>query len=71
MKNSFNFYSNNLVNKPWGDEYVVYNHLNLLAVTLVRINHGHKTSLHCHPKKKTGFIILDGKAQVQIGIYKN
>ena len=70
MKNSSDFYSNNLVNKPWGYEYVAYNHLNLLAVTLVRINHGHKTSLHCHPKKKTGFIILDGKAEVQIGIYK-
>ena len=36
----------------------------------MKIKYGHKTSLHCHPKKKTGFIILSGKAQVQIGIYK-
>ena len=38
--------------------------------TFLKINSGHKTSLHCHPQKKPGFIILSGKAQVQIGIYK-
>ena len=31
---------------------------------------GFETSLHCHPKKKTGFLILKGTAEVQIGIYK-
>ncbi len=65
-----NYYSNKLVYKPWGYEYVIYSDSNLLAITFVKINYGHKTSLHCHPEKKTGFIILDGKAQVQIGIYK-
>ena len=69
MKNN-NFYSNRVVYKPWGYEYVVYRDSNRLAITYVKINPGHKTSLHCHPKKKTGFIILDGKALVQIGIYK-
>ena len=64
------YYSNKIVYKPWGYEYVIYNDANLLAITLVKINYGHKTSLHCHPEKKTGFIILEGKAQVQIGIYK-
>ena len=29
-----------------------------------------KTSLHCHPKKKTGFILLDGKVEVMIGFYE-
>ena len=70
MKKDNNFYSNKIVHKPWGYEYVVYSDSNRLAITFVKINYGHKTSLHCHPGKKTGFIILDGKALVQIGIYK-
>lgn len=68
--NKNNFYSDKLVKKPWGEEYIIYKDNNKLAVTLVKINYNHKTSLHCHPKKKTGFIILDGIAAVQIGIYK-
>jgi len=64
------FYSDKIVNKPWGYEYVIYSNSDKLAITLIKINYGHKTSLHCHPQKKTGFIILSGKAQVQIGIYK-
>ena len=70
MQKENNFYCNNVVYKPWGYEYVIYNSTNRLAITFLKINFGHKTSLHCHPKKKTGFIILSGKAQVQIGIYK-
>ena len=65
-----NFYSNKVVKKPWGHEYVIYKDKNKIAITLVSIKSGHSTSLHCHPKKKTGFIILNGKASVQIGIYK-
>ena len=65
-----NFYSNKVVKKPWGHEYVIYKDKNKIAITLVNIKSGHSTSLHCHPKKKTGFIILNGKASVQIGIYK-
>ena len=57
--------------KPWGYEYVIYNDSNKLAVTFLYIKYGRKTSLHSHPQKKTGFIILEGKASVQIGIYKN
>ncbi len=70
MLSKEDFYSNKLVHKPWGYEYVIYKNSDKLAITLVKINYGHKTSLHCHPKKKTGFIILSGKAQVQIGIYE-
>jgi hypothetical protein len=36
----------------------------------LNINKGNSTSLHCHPKKKTGFLILSGGAYVQLGIYK-
>ena len=70
MKKRNNFYRDKVVYKPWGYEYVVYSSSNRLAITFLKINYGHKTSLHCHPKKKTGFIILSGKALVQIGIYK-
>ena len=65
-----NFYTNRLVHKPWGHEYVAYRDRDRLAITFVKINKGQRTSLHCHPKKKTGFIILEGNAKVQVGIYK-
>ena len=64
------FYSNKIVNKPWGYEYVIYADRNKISITYVHINYNQSTSLHCHPKKKTGFIILKGPALVQIGIYK-
>ena len=64
------FYSNKIVKKPWGYEYVIYNSKNQLAITYVHVDNKKSTSLHCHPKKKTGFIILKGTALVQIGIYK-
>ena len=70
MTTNSNFYNNKVVYKPWGYEYVAYNNGNRIGITFLKIKKGHKTSLHCHPKKKTGFIILSGKAQVQIGIYK-
>lgn len=65
-----NFYSDKVVYKPWGYEYVIYNDRKKTAITFVCINYGRKTSLHCHPEKKTGFIILGGKALVQVGIYE-
>ena len=70
MENKNSFYSKRLVIKPWGYEYVIYNDSNKLAVTFLYIKYGCRTSLHSHPQKKTGFIILEGKASVQIGIYK-
>ena len=70
MSKNNNFYSNRVVYKPWGYEYVIYNNSNRLAITFLKINYGHKTSLHCHPKKKTGFIILKGNPCIQIGIHK-
>ena len=52
MSKKANYYSDKVVYKPWGYEYVVLNNSNRLAITFLKINHGHKTSLHCHPKKK-------------------
>ena len=70
MSNKNSFYDNRVVNKPWGYEYTIYRNSNKLSITFLRINFNQSTSLHCHPKKKTGFIILDGKAQIQLGLYK-
>lgn len=70
MKSNKIDYIKNIVNKPWGYEYVIYNDNKKIAITYLNIKYKKQTSLHCHPKKKTGFIILQGRAEVQIGIYK-
>ncbi len=69
-KNNF-FYDDKVVYKPWGYEHVIYRNLKHLSVTLLRINYNKNTSLHCHPKKKTGFIVVSGKALIQLGLWKN
>ena len=63
-------YDNSVVIKPWGKEYNIFRVKRKFAVTYLKINKGNSTSLHCHPKKKTGFLILSGGAYVQLGIYK-
>tara|TARA_Y100000031_G_scaffold33591_1_gene37665 strand:- start:2126 stop:2800 length:675 start_codon:yes stop_codon:yes gene_type:complete len=64
-------YHDRIVHKPWGYEYTIFKNSNKLAATFVKINYNQKTSLHCHPNKKTSFIILQGNALVQLGIYKS
>ena len=61
--------NNLLVKKPWGEEYIVCK-TKKTAPWHLKINSRKKTSLHCHPKKKTGFILLDGKVEVMIGFYE-
>ena len=70
MKNKSSFYDNKIVFKPWGYEHVVYRNANHLSVTLLNINYNKTTSLHCHPLKKSGFILLGGKALFQLGLRK-
>ena len=69
-KNIKKNYDNSKVIKPWGEEYNIYRNVKKIAITYLKIKKGQSTSLHCHPKKKTGFLILSGIAEVQIGIYK-
>ena len=45
MSKDNSFYRNRVVYKPWGYEHVVYSDSNRLAITLVRINYGHKVGL--------------------------
>ena len=54
-------YSNLLVHKPWGYEYLFYEN-KYVAIWCLHIMEGQATSLHCHPNKKTGLIMLAGEA---------
>ena len=63
-------YDNRVVIKPWGEEYNIFRNKKKIAITYLKLKKGFATSLHCHPIKKTGFLILKGVAEVQIGIYK-
>ena len=56
-------HSSNIIKKPWGYEYLVYQDANV-ALWFLYIAPNQKTSFHSHPKKTTGLIVLDGKAQV-------
>ena len=70
-KNFSSSYDNRIVHKPWGQEYTIFRNKNLVAITLLNIKYKHKTSLHCHPTKKTGFIVLSGRALIQLGLWKS
>jgi mannose-6-phosphate isomerase-like protein (cupin superfamily) len=54
--------------KPWGSEYCIIS-CKSSSTKLLEINPGKKTSLHCHPTKKTGFILLSGDVKVKLGFY--
>ncbi|MBI2056331.1 MAG: hypothetical protein HYT37_03035 [Candidatus Sungbacteria bacterium] len=54
-------YSRVVIKKPWGHEYLIFQN-DQTAVWLLSIAHGNKTSLHCHPNKKTGLVLLAGNA---------
>ena len=62
------FYDQYKVIKPWGEEYVIFRKGKKIMVTLLNLKYGKSTSIHCHPKKKTGFLVLNGKAKVSLGL---
>lgn len=59
---------NQKVIKPWGSEYKIYSNL-VSSTKLLRINSNKSTSLHCHPIKKTGFVLIKGVIEVDLGFY--
>lgn len=63
-------YDINVVKKPWGYEYLAYENEDV-ALWFLHIKHTHSTSLHCHPKKTTGLVLLDGKAEVSFFNHTN
>ena len=56
---SFN-YRGVVVNKPWGYEYLLYDNPHVAAWSLY-LKYNHKTSMHCHPNKKTSLIVISGE----------
>jgi mannose-6-phosphate isomerase-like protein (cupin superfamily) len=56
-------YDNSIVKKPWGYEYLVYEN-DEIGIWFLNISKDQSTSLHCHPKKNTGLIILDGIGEI-------
>ena len=56
-------YKNKIVNKPWGYEYLVYENDDV-ALWLLYIGPDQSTSMHCHPKKTTGLVVLRGEAEI-------
>ena len=59
---------NSKVIKPWGTEYTIFKN-SVSSTKLLRINKNKGTSLHCHPVKKTGFILIKGSVEVDLGFY--
>ena len=51
------------VKKPWGCEYLLYQN-DHVAIWHLMIDAYKQTSLHSHPNKKTGLVVLDGAAKV-------
>lgn len=54
-------FSKLIVNKPWGNEYLMYSNPSIEVWSLF-IAYNKATSMHCHPKKKTTLVVIDGKA---------
>ena len=54
-------YSDVVVNKPWGHEYLVYEN-DHVGLWFLHIKDRQKTSMHCHPQKNTGLVLLKGGA---------
>ena len=52
-----------VVKKPWGEEYLCYRNGDV-AIWYLFIKKGEKTSMHCHPTKNTGFVVLSGDVQL-------
>ena len=54
-----------LIKKPWGEEHCIFRGEDL-SIWLLKINPDEKTSLHCHPLKKTGLIVLNNTAKIKL-----
>ncbi len=55
-------YEDVIVKKPWGYEYLVFENEHV-AIWMLQIVRKRKTSMHCHPRKRTGLILLSGDAK--------
>jgi quercetin dioxygenase-like cupin family protein len=56
-------HNNSIVKKPWGYEYLAYEN-NDVGLWILNIKKNQSTSMHCHPTKTTGLVVLDGIAEI-------
>lgn len=53
-----------IVNKPWGYEYECYKN-SKVSIWFLCLKSGASTSLHCHPNKETGYLVLKGNVKLK------
>ena len=58
-------YKDKICIKPWGYEFMAYQSKHI-AIWILSINQGHKTSLHTHFQKDTTLIVLNGCAKLNL-----
>lgn len=63
LRESSNRHHTHIVRKPWGYEYLAYSTPEV-ALWVLHIDQHQSTSLHCHPNKQTGFVLLAGEAEL-------
>ena len=63
IKNQNYNFENIVVDKPWGYEYLFYSSKEV-SIWILKILKHQKTSMHCHPNKKTSLILLEGEADL-------
>ncbi len=56
-------YGKVVVQKPWGYEYLMYEN-GTVGIWFLHLKQNARTSMHCHPHKKTGLIVLSGEAKL-------
>lgn len=56
-------YLDSLIEKPWGHEYRVYADM-LIDVWKLTLAPGQSTSMHCHPRKETVLMCLEGNLRI-------
>ncbi len=52
-----------VVKKPWGCEYLCYSN-QYVAIWLLNIDANKQTSMHCHTKKNTSLVVLNGEVEL-------
>lgn len=62
LADDFFDYARVVIKKPWGQEYLIFRN-DYTAVWILYIKKGFRTSMHCHPNKKTTLTVLSGSVK--------
>ena len=64
QQDDFFDYKNVIIKKPWGHEYLIYQNKDV-AIWMLHMKKGFRTSTHCHPNKKTSLTVLGGEVMTR------